>query len=255
MKLQNNKLFKAPQKSLKLISHFKRGPNGNWLEANESWKEEFERSFTDDIQVLDGSFSKLKPIGFRRQRKPSTPSAVPGMLSVPGTSSLPSISSVPGPSSLPSILSVPGKSSVPDVSLPGTSKEPQNSIFKPNYTSTPNPEYEDITDEETEVIEVQQEHQDSDSDSDSFVRGDINETFSYEHDVENERIQNQEYWTNVEHFLNVNNVYLEAKSMKKVELYRKAEKYKRKLKHVQAAIEELEKAIDFSVKIPQLLRH
>lgn len=62
----------APKKSIKLISHFKKDPRNKKFEPVKV-KEEVLNDTANSIEVIDGSFSELKPIGFSKKQETFIP--------------------------------------------------------------------------------------------------------------------------------------------------------------------------------------
>lgn len=62
----------APKKSIKLISHFRRDPRNKKFESVKV-KEEVLSDTTSSIELIDGSFSELKPIGFPKKQETFVP--------------------------------------------------------------------------------------------------------------------------------------------------------------------------------------
>lgn len=213
------KVFKsevhAPKKSIKLLCHLKKEP------SNDSWEKAFENSFDDDINVLDGSFSKLKPIGAPRLT----------------TSKNFVLSSSEAPRQSTTKVFTPSS----EEPRPSTSKD-----FMPLITSTPI--YEDVS--------ASSDDEDGEEKAVNFsddCDNDLNETFNFKEDIESERVECQKYLNLVQDFLKKNDEFISRKNLKKVQLHQKLRKYEKKANKVRAALQEIEQAINFGIRIPKVM--
>lgn len=214
IKCENRVKKVSPKKSIKLLCHLKKEKDG------EEWKREFERSFDEEITILNGSFSQLRPIGAPRINIPST-----------SKDFIPRFTSTP----------------VVDPVYEDVSDEDSNTTLK---VSLPK--------EDEKQPEDEKQREDDETSNDDDEKGDdasemCNETFDFNVDVNLERETCKSYVKGVKDFLQFNNAFLQTKNLKKVELHRKMRKYQRKMEKVKNAINEIEQAVEFSVKIPRLI--
>lgn len=173
----------APKKSIKLISHFRKIPQNVKFE---NVTNQVLDSTTESIEILNGSFSTVKPIGF------------------PKTFALP-------------------------------------------HTSTPI--YEDISEPEEIMGNVE-----SNSESDIFENEiDPNLTYNYEDDIVTQKKNTEVYLKKVEAFLADSAEMVNEKMAKRDNLFKKINKYKRKLHKLEKAVNELDKLIMFGKRLPRLM--
>lgn len=116
--------------------------------------------------------------------------------------------------------------------------------FAPICSSTPR--YEDITDIEQESESETEQILDNDAE-------DCNVTFNYEDDVLNEEKKTQVYLKQLNSFVSVTNEMVVSKAQKRNDLFKKLNKYKRKIAKLGNSIEHLDKLIYFGKRIPRLL--
>lgn len=168
------------KKSIKLLSHLRRDKDSEQF-VNVSNAPDEINCTSSSIEVVEGSFTNLLPIGSKKRNK-----------------------------------------------------------FTPMCSSTP--KYEDITDSETETESVLEDHQDD---------NDI--TFNYQEDVVNEGKTAEEFFTKLNSFITDSREMAKSKELKRNDLFKKLNKYKRKITKIERAIGDLDRLIYFGRRIPQLL--
>lgn len=219
--MKNFKVTKAPVKSIKLISHFKK-------ESGQEWQSEFKKSFhEDDVELVSGTCSNVRPIG-------EIPAAVivpPAAVIVP-----------PAPGNV--IQEAPMQETpVAATSEPGDVPETTRDI--PLKTN----KYSDVSDAENEDSEPEK---DEESERETESGDDSDETVKC---VRETQVESERYWEHVNNFLTINEDFLRKKTERKLMLVRKLRKYNKKLTKISNTIKDLEKQIKFAAKFPKNEMH
>lgn len=228
-------ISEKPRKSIKLLSHLKREVGD---EDFRSIQDEFNQSFESmgsDIKVLEGSFSKLKPIGSKSSNNHFSPT---GAATACEDINLSKLRPVGSKSSNNHFHPTGTTTTCEDMNLsklrPMGSKS-NNNHFYPPETSTA---YEDVSEiDENTNTEDEEAH---------------NITFNYQEDVVKENKVSTQYMQQVAGFIKETKRMINTKSIKRAELVKKLRKYEKKMKDVQAALKDVDKIISFGKQVLHL---